>query len=167
MKATVACPVVAIVLPRVLHNECIDLPHPVGICFSANALPEVDATRMTMDAWWMVTDGRCMVDEGRRCVLHRLSPSECRRSEGKGVSLTPFRSDDNSLYKKCHPMVAKTRAMSSSRVCHSHHSVQMTAVCTRSVIPWWPRLGQCRALARTCKHLELRAVRHVHVVWWR
>ena len=67
MKATSVCPVVAIVLPRVLHNECIDLPHPVGICFCEermHALPEVDATRMTMDAWWMVTDGRCMVDDG-------------------------------------------------------------------------------------------------------
>ena len=27
-------------------------------------LPETTTTRMTMDAWWMVTDGRCMVDDG-------------------------------------------------------------------------------------------------------
>ena len=42
-------------------------------------------------------------------------------------------------------------------------------VCTRSFFSSVPRRlgGQCRALARTCKHLELRAVRHVHVVCWR
>ena len=41
------------------------------------ALPEAEATRMTMDEWWAMADGRCMVDDGQTMRFYTVPLRAC------------------------------------------------------------------------------------------